>query len=1664
MSNKPKVDSDRDQKTDTPESDKLKEKKAEVEQKLVSEGNSQARPDNKLTKNTADRHLPEVVIDGIENEKSDKPRQLNDETVKQYAKELHKAVNETGLLGGAAPDDEKVFRLLRSLGEADRKAITEAYKDTPLNTDHRDIKTDMRERMSEENFRKSEGMVNARDGRTNDAGNLMVALTQSQTNRADGERRVIETFATLNSSQMEQLRQDFQKDYGITVDEAFKTYGISDDANKVLAFVQKPVEQRTARDVEELARFAVEKNNLDYLSISLRGDTPQAQEARRVLANDSEFNKKIVVTFQAKADNGPFGLGKLADWTFGPLDEIVEGGVTGDLTVGTVLGGIPIVDQFNTLMEAVDAKEDNLRLLMAQDLVREGRPSLSTIALNNTGSLFGWFDNKENIKLSVENASPAEREAFTRGRKLEGTTPTDEKDKNALAYYERLHKVFDEVGEDRETASWEAKLLYDKDSVQVKIAEQVDRNGRYRAVENMSREDWQRLRDPENGKGAAARQEFEQFLSKFVDGDERRRLLEIVDGKLNAESFEKSQEVHRSFAEVVSDSTKAGWFVDSRDDKSIVSGLEKLTAQEAEQYKNDPGFREQTDKLVRESLTVSERRYAEHMLRQVAETGKPPGTDPIGEVLATAASGADVKEQLTAIETLLQKDPELCTRLGSADINSLTPSERSLRGAIDAAIDGATYNSPGYKEAKLATTEGDSDIADKYYDKTRDSLSKSIWESGKIPLDLKAEVGLKNRAFFAEAAKASPEERERLAQSPDLTTAEKQLIDKVSQQGGELKLEDKMRLFVIGDGIKSTEYKEDLGNLTAEQKQKLKEDYVAKYGSALEDDFIEKVEKSEQQCFKNLLTVSETDGRQDYYDNLDEWLKSRSGGGLTPDGTALTVERAVTDQAALHQWFNSRFEKMPPEIREAANDYFKDALEQHKESKAKMAELLATIAITAAALAATPFTGGASLALVAGVAFVAGGVAKVAIHRAVEGGDYDWNKALGQFVGGGTEGALNFLGGKIVEGMFKGFNVTGNALHASLLSRGLLTEGSEAATGRAFTKLISQGKNVSESSLDDFVKAVAPGADDAAQESIRKAARKAVVQNYDAILNRATNVALSGVDNAIVGGGSSSAMVVVQSVVDGRPISAGEVLNAALTGAITGAVVGTLVRGAIEGRDIYVQTKRLANGEQVIVPATVGERPIVLEDADGSRRIVRDEIRPKPTERIVDGPEELAAGDYTLSFGRREVDGFIDLNGKTATISEQPLIIGRDTNQVGFALTDDFNVSRRHAQIRREGDRFILTDLNSSNGTYVNGQSVRGDVEIKPGDRLRFGNQELVFEIKPIESSAVLQHGDRRLVFEPGSNEIVLGRDSNQAQAVFSDVTVSRRHALLRRVGNDFYIRDLGSSNGTFVNGQPLQGEVKLSPGDRVRLGGSFDEIVFGVERQGAFNRKLGDVDLDQPLPKVEGPIAPKAARQSNRYAEDHQISDRLEDGWSNAGADSFFNVDGAFYTKGMRPALVVDRVNDPVLRATISEAHKRFGHLPPRERAEALTKWTQELLTPQGWTGKQLDDWYTKDFCAANSGERLYLGEMIRRGKGVCSQQAILLKVLADEFPDLNCRLVRGNGGGPNPDQLNHAWTDFSFENSQPLIYDPRHKVFGRSYNAPGGYHRPGREILSNK
>ena len=74
-------------------------------------------------------------------------------------------------------------------------------------------------------------------------------------------------------------------------------------------------------------------------------------------------------------------------------------------------------------------------------------------------------------------------------------------------------------------------------------------------------------------------------------------------------------------------------------------------------------------------------------------------------------------------------------------------------------------------------------------------------------------------------------------------------------------------------------------------------------------------------------------------------------------------------------------------------------------------------------------------------------------------------------------------------------------------------------------------------------------------------------------------------------------------------------------------------------------------------------------------------------------------------------------------------------------------------------------------------------------------------------------------------DELTVGRGGGCGVVIPDDQFVSTVHARLFRRGDETYVEDLGSRNGTFVNGQPVQAPTRLKRGDRVQFGETVGEV-----------------------------------------------------------------------------------------------------------------------------------------------------------------------------------------------------------------------------------------------
>jgi hypothetical protein len=118
--------------------------------------------------------------------------------------------------------------------------------------------------------------------------------------------------------------------------------------------------------------------------------------------------------------------------------------------------------------------------------------------------------------------------------------------------------------------------------------------------------------------------------------------------------------------------------------------------------------------------------------------------------------------------------------------------------------------------------------------------------------------------------------------------------------------------------------------------------------------------------------------------------------------------------------------------------------------------------------------------------------------------------------------------------------------------------------------------------------------------------------------------------------------------------------------------------------------------------------------------------------------------------------------------------------------------------------------------------------------------------------------------YELKNDDITLGRDITN-QIVINDPEVSRHHLRLKQSTEGWTLEDLGSTNGTFINGQRISGQKMLQNGDLIGLG---ETVTLGYERARAANEIGAAPDAapvapgyaQPPAPVYSPPAAPAAA------------------------------------------------------------------------------------------------------------------------------------------------------------------------------------------------------------
>src|SRR5580698_9136166 len=200
-----------------------------------------------------------------------------------------------------------------------------------------------------------------------------------------------------------------------------------------------------------------------------------------------------------------------------------------------------------------------------------------------------------------------------------------------------------------------------------------------------------------------------------------------------------------------------------------------------------------------------------------------------------------------------------------------------------------------------------------------------------------------------------------------------------------------------------------------------------------------------------------------------------------------------------------------------------------------------------------------------------------------------------------------------------------------------------------------------------------------------------------------------------------------------------------------------------------------------------------------------------------------------------------------------PWLIGRAA-EADVAFPDDRSCSREQARIFRTDDGFAIQHLSRGTPTAIDGEPIAGTEPLLDGARITFGVQRVVFTLIEAEFHEATMIGrPEPLVASPNrlplDRGITVGRQDHPGQIVFDHPAVSRRHTAFDVANGSVIVRDLGSTNGTFVNGTRIDRPRPLVPGDRVDIGPfqlTFDgKALISASRVGNAELTVSGISYD---------------------------------------------------------------------------------------------------------------------------------------------------------------------------------------------------------------------------
>jgi ABC transport system ATP-binding/permease protein len=241
-----------------------------------------------------------------------------------------------------------------------------------------------------------------------------------------------------------------------------------------------------------------------------------------------------------------------------------------------------------------------------------------------------------------------------------------------------------------------------------------------------------------------------------------------------------------------------------------------------------------------------------------------------------------------------------------------------------------------------------------------------------------------------------------------------------------------------------------------------------------------------------------------------------------------------------------------------------------------------------------------------------------------------------------------------------------------------------------------------------------------------------------------------------------------------------------------------------------------------------------------------------------------------------------DRNGQLLperSFSQTTISLGRDEScDMAFDKAQFPMVSRRHAEVRWNAGEWMLVDLGSSFGTFLNGRKMERPMPLPVGSAIQLGTDGPILKViwydvetesfqppatavpaprsearseqqqppspppqapKPVEAVLHFTGTGARPPVRVAGQTVWLGRDPACEVMIEEGAgMVSRRHAEISPFGRGYKITDNNSFNGTLVNGQRITAPAELFDGDEIQLGIGGPVLRFTAPALTPVNRR----------------------------------------------------------------------------------------------------------------------------------------------------------------------------------------------------------------------------------